>query len=373
MGIENRRRLISEIEDLRGSRLITYIVTTKPGISTQIDTIDLREIYDHLLKIGNVEKIDLFIYSLGGTSTVAWALTNLIREFTEKFAVIVPSFAFSCATSIALGADEIVMGKMGTLGPVDPSVANPFNPVISGKITPISVEDIGGYEALLRDKAKLTNEDNFTNMFNRLCIKVNPLALGNAYRHYIKARDDANKLLELHMDPEGDKVLLEKIVDTLVEKLYFHGHHIPQSEAKKIGLKAQKASDYQTDGQNLEELIWKLYVEYENELDMLYKYEDDLKSGEGKRIIPTKMIESKDTSSSYVIEQKYLKISPKPGTFLTRVNDMHALAIPMQQGYHIIPIKLQGSPAIIGNDIYDKSESSYWRKFETDKELYEPC
>ena len=114
MGREERQKLISEIETLRCSKVITYMITTKPGVPSQIDTVDLREMYDHLLKIGKAEKIDLVIYSLGGTATVAWALSNLIREFTEKFTVLVPSFAFSCATAIALGANNIIMGKMGT-------------------------------------------------------------------------------------------------------------------------------------------------------------------------------------------------------------------------------------------------------------------
>ncbi|MBU0734226.1 MAG: hypothetical protein KKG10_08760, partial [Proteobacteria bacterium] len=47
----------------------------------------------------------------------------MLREFCEKLAVLVPFRAHSAGTTLALGADEIVMGPLGELGPVDPSVA----------------------------------------------------------------------------------------------------------------------------------------------------------------------------------------------------------------------------------------------------------
>jgi hypothetical protein len=204
MGRKERQNLIEEIETLRGSRVITYITSTRPPLRIGIDVPDLRELYDHLLKIGKSEKIDLFIYSLGGAGSVPWALSNMIREFADSFTTLIPSFAFSAATAIALGANNIIMGKNGTLGPVDPSVANAFNPVRRGQVQSISTEDIGGYISLLRDKAKLTDERNFASALSNLCTVVEPLALGNAYRHYLKSRDDARKLLELHMDPCKD-------------------------------------------------------------------------------------------------------------------------------------------------------------------------
>ncbi len=53
---------------------------------------------------------------------------SLIRQYTNDFAVMVPLHPFSAATLIALGADKIIMHKMGCLGPIDPSVTNIFNP-----------------------------------------------------------------------------------------------------------------------------------------------------------------------------------------------------------------------------------------------------
>lgn len=56
MGRMDRQKLILEIEEIRGSKVITYIISTKQGIRTKIDdVIDLREIYDHLITMVEVQ------------------------------------------------------------------------------------------------------------------------------------------------------------------------------------------------------------------------------------------------------------------------------------------------------------------------------
>ena len=48
MGYEERKGIIEKIETLRKSKVITYVITTRPKINTMMDTKDLRVIYDHL-------------------------------------------------------------------------------------------------------------------------------------------------------------------------------------------------------------------------------------------------------------------------------------------------------------------------------------
>lgn len=68
--------------------------------------------------------------------------------------MIVPHRAFSAATSIALGADEIIMYPMGMLGPTDPTVMNAFNaqnPRNPNELLGISVEDVSAYIKLIKE------------------------------------------------------------------------------------------------------------------------------------------------------------------------------------------------------------------------------
>jgi hypothetical protein len=63
---------------------------------------------------------------------------------------------------ICLGADQILIGKMGELNPVDPTTANAFNPldaVNPRNRVPISVEDVRAYLSLAKDKDGLASED----------------------------------------------------------------------------------------------------------------------------------------------------------------------------------------------------------------------
>jgi ClpP class serine protease len=53
---------------------------------------------------------------------VPWRLISLFREYAAKVAVLLPYRAYSAATLLALGADEIVMHPFAEMGPIDPTV-----------------------------------------------------------------------------------------------------------------------------------------------------------------------------------------------------------------------------------------------------------
>lgn len=121
MSEEERIELIKGIEDRRQSHLITYFLSDRIGAQAQIGEDAVRPLYDHLLAIEADSKrrnrIDMFLYSRGGGVEVPWRIVSAIREFCDEFAVLIPYKAHSAATMIALGADEIVMGKKGRIGP----------------------------------------------------------------------------------------------------------------------------------------------------------------------------------------------------------------------------------------------------------------
>jgi hypothetical protein len=371
MGYDERKGIIEKIEKLRESKVITYVITTRTGIpilsNVMMEETDLREIYRHFEKdSAQYEKLDLFIYSLGGDASIAWPLVNLIREYYVKFSVMIPYYAFSCATSVAIGANEIIMCKTGILGPIDPKVGNDFNPTNDdGGMLPISVEDINGFNLLIKDKFGIKDEACLTELHKIFASKVHPLALGNAYRHYLKARDDATKLLELHMDPIKDKRKIEKIVKMLVEKLYYHGHHITRNEAKLIKLDVVDAEKIKNDTGSLDDLIWKLYLEYEKELMFDKPFRDHLPPrGKKNVIIPVKYIESSKHSSEHVIEQEWFDFGfPKGSKFSFSPDGRNAVYNPKTK--ETIPIFFEGIPMIFNDKIYLKREQNYWKSSNT--------
>jgi hypothetical protein len=69
------------------------------------------------------KNILLILHSLGGSIEPAYLISKTLKRIArEKFSVAVPRRAKSAATLLALGADEIHMGMISQLGPIDPQV-----------------------------------------------------------------------------------------------------------------------------------------------------------------------------------------------------------------------------------------------------------
>ncbi len=283
MAKQDRVKIITELEKERGTKVISYITSTRPGCDVPMADDAVRRIYDHLTAIGKNKKnrIDLFIHSAGGQALVPWKLVNLIREFTNEFEVLVPYKAYSAATATALGANKIWMGTMAELGPVDPKVANEFNPVntSSGQSIGINVEDVSSYISFVKNTVGIKHEEELAQALNALTAVVHPLALGNVNRFLNQSRMMAEKLLSLHTSKKEEH-LIPGIVDALTAKLYFHGHPINRKEAKMLNLKVHEPNE------KIEKLMWALYQEYEKEMLMQDAFRPvDILNNSGQEII----------------------------------------------------------------------------------------
>lgn len=287
---ERRKQLIQKLEAKRDGRLlISYVTSTRPGYEMMIGDEVLPMFFDCLQAGKDKAKkgVDLFLHSNGGSGTAPWRIVNIIREFTDDFTVIVPHHAYSAGTLIALGANNVIMHRMGFLGPIDPSVANSFNPPSPdnpGQLMPISVEDVSAYFALIKEDVGVQHEDELIQAVSALTNKIHPLALGNVHRSHQQSRMIAKKLLRKHMTEADQDHAIEKIVQNLKSNLFYHGHPINRSEAKTdLGLKVENAAP------DLEALIWDLYQEYSNELRLTERYsplhEWELKQPQGA--VPT--------------------------------------------------------------------------------------
>jgi hypothetical protein len=255
---------IQQIETARNSKLLIYVTVDRPDLSGMVGDDTYGVFFEHLEAIGHQPQIDLFLYTRGGYTLAPVRIVNLIREYCDRFTVLVPHRAHSAGTTIAIGADEIVMHRMGELGPIDPSAANNFNPLDPDdpdkkRRIPISVEDVTAYLALARNQAGVP-EERMAPVFEALTREVHPLALGNLHRQYLLIRSMGKRLLGMHMaDP--DKI--EHVLDTLTEKLYFHGYPLTRREAREhVGLPAVDAPP------TLEAAMWQLLQAYDGDLGL---------------------------------------------------------------------------------------------------------
>ena len=84
---------------------------------------DADNIYSAATKFQENKPLLLILHSSGGDIGSAYLIGKLCREYTsEKFVAVIPRKAKSAATLICCGADEIHMGSLSELGPIDPQI-----------------------------------------------------------------------------------------------------------------------------------------------------------------------------------------------------------------------------------------------------------
>jgi len=276
----DKKTLIQQIENLRKSKVITYLTSDRQGpVNARIAMDVIPMISRQLRAIGKTQNIDLFLYSSGGDTMVPWRLVSMAREYCDKFSVLIPYKAHSAATMISLGADEIMMSDLSELSPIDPSTANVFNPVDpqnpQSRI-PISVEDVMAYFDLAKNKFGIKSDEELVKIFNKFVEanpQIHPLALGNVNRIHNLIRILAKRLLKSQKTPLRDDEV-DKVVDYFTEKLYSHQYFIGRKEAKEdLGLKSVIFAD-----DALAKSMTDLFDEYkkEMELETLWNPENEL-------------------------------------------------------------------------------------------------
>ncbi|MGO9612949.1 MAG: SDH family Clp fold serine proteinase [Dissulfurispiraceae bacterium] len=277
---KKRMELISAIEKERdNSRVLCYLTSDRRNLEARIAKDALPFIYEHLKVFGHVPKIDLFLFTNGGDTLAGFGIVNKIREFCEHFGVLVPFKALSCGTLICLGADEIIMNEMGTLSPIDPTVANEYNPIgrpgspQAGQLLPLSVEDVAAFLNFAKREGQINNLDN---VFLKLSSEVSPIALGRAFRAREQIIMLGKKLLSTH-HKKLDSSEIDRIVNYLSRELGSHDYEISRTEAKE---KLQNVIDAST---NLSGFMWELYGAYRELMDLDSAFEPEMILGSNQQ------------------------------------------------------------------------------------------
>lgn len=239
-----RRKIYKIIEETRHTKVIAYATGNRRGMETSIGA-DVPDILvEHLDKIGSVPKISLILYTLGGDTLAAWNIVNLIREYCKEFEIIVPNKCRSAGTLMVLGANNVIMTKQATLGPIDPSLNSPLNPVIPNLSPPtrlpVSVESVKGYFDMLKQEVGANDSKSLSDAYIKLTETVNPLVLGDIYRRKKQIIMLATQLLAMH---SVEETVVNKIVTFLCSDSGSHDYTISRTEAKNLGLNIESPSE----------------------------------------------------------------------------------------------------------------------------------
>jgi ClpP class serine protease len=90
-----------------------------------IETKTLYAVEKALKKFGG-EPFDLVLHTPGGEVFATQLLSTVLRAYPGRIRAIVPVYAMSGGTFLALSCDELLLGETACLGPVDPQVGSLF-------------------------------------------------------------------------------------------------------------------------------------------------------------------------------------------------------------------------------------------------------
>ncbi len=203
--------------------------------SLSINDMDMNGFMTAISGLDSSIGLDLVLHTPGGEVAATEAIISYLLSKFENIRVIVPQLAMSGGTMIACSANQIIMGKHSSLGPVDPQ--------ISGVPAHGIVEEFDkAHKEIQGDPSKLA-------VWQFVLQKYPPNLVGECQ----KAIDWSEKILEKNL---RDRMLLGKDdVDNIVLKIkqelcdhavsLSHGRHLSAKKCSEIGLEVSFLEDDQ--------------------------------------------------------------------------------------------------------------------------------
>ena len=259
MSYSTRKSLYKKLSQRRGRPLITYVTSLRPGMGGSMAGDAIRPFIDQLNEIPKDKKeIDFLIVSNGGDPIISLRIMSLLRERFDKISVLLPYVAYSAATVLSLGADEIVMHPYSNLGPVDPqlTVSHKDDSGNQERLQ-FSSEDLVNYIDFIRKDVGVTDQQHLVSSVQPLIKDVGSLAIGSAKRGQMLSLALSERMLSSHI---SDANQVKTISRALNSSYYHHGYAVGRKEAQEIGLPIE-APDEET-----ETILWKIWVDYETEM-----------------------------------------------------------------------------------------------------------
>lgn len=219
--------LVCEIGSLLGGTFIAYWNNPKGSVCHN----DVVALYETLERLGKQETLYLFLKSHGGNGQASLRLVNLLRRYCHRLVALVPLECASAATMIALGANEVQMGPMAYLTPVDTSLTHDLSPLDrDNNRVSVSLDELSRVVRLWRSEQADAKENSYQALFEY----VHPLVIGAVDRADSLSIMLCRELLSYHIE---DEETICRIARTLNSKYPSHNYPILFEQAEAIGLK----------------------------------------------------------------------------------------------------------------------------------------
>lgn len=194
-------------------------------------------------KIIQNEKVGLLIDSPGGYARSAYEIVRLFQRRTENLYTIVPLYAKSAATLLAIGGREIVMGMEAELGPLDVQIYDADRDEWDSALNAVqSFERLNAYALMAYDQAMILFASRtgkkpaalmplalqyVTSIVGPMADKIDTFEVTSKARELKVAEDYAIRL----MRPYYSQQAAQRIARNLVERYSTYSFIIDRAEA----------------------------------------------------------------------------------------------------------------------------------------------
>ena len=240
-----RQQLIQRYQELTGANLIVMIDQIFPDNMTYLEEL--------LHPLDPSKPLHLLLASPGGDGETAIRIVRSLQARCTELTVVLPDMAKSAATILSLGADHLVFGPGGDLGPVDPQMRYPNGTLASAKELVEAVDEA--------ERRITANPDTYP-LFANLLAEVTMIMVEQA--RFALARSGAlvrEALAAATGRTQGDvDALAATLQEPLIEEPTSHSAVISCDAARQFGLPAEAADP----ASETWAIIWSLWTRYFN-------------------------------------------------------------------------------------------------------------
>jgi ClpP class serine protease len=204
-----RRRALADIAAQRDATVITLIHRQETisllgiPLMRHIDIDDAESVLRAIRGTPPGRTIEIILHTPGGLVLAASQIARALRDHDGRIVAVIPHYAMSGGTLIALAADEIVLDRHAALGPVDPQL---------GQYPAASLVEVAAMPGRHDDQTLILAD-------------IGRKALG-------QVEAVVRELLERHFEPERAR----QVAQLFASGVWTHDHPLMARELEQLGL-----------------------------------------------------------------------------------------------------------------------------------------
>lgn len=125
---DRMKGVLDSISAMRGGKNVLFYSSAflqKPAVPphlTQLTHEELNGFMSCLFGMNCDKGLTLLLHTPGGVTNAAETIVQYLHSKFNEIEAVIPAFAMSAGTMIALSADRVIMGRQSQLGPIDPQM-----------------------------------------------------------------------------------------------------------------------------------------------------------------------------------------------------------------------------------------------------------